>query len=261
MPEQGASFIPKSGVRTVRRTGSARRVYILAYISYIVFFTTLFVVIGVYLYSASVNRTLSGLKEQLNAERQRFAVADIDRIRSLDLRLRTASRLLEESSAPSRIFSDIEKIVASNIYFTSMSYKVLPNRQFQIDLVGRANNFNQVLSQRDLLRDSQVLDEAVVSSYDYSVASEGGSNNGVFGNTTLAFTFSDTRDLSLISYKVNETESVVITPVVETAAVSTTTAPATSTSTASDENVVASPATPGAAATSSGSGANEADTP
>lgn len=244
MPDQGSSFIPKSGVRTVKRTGTARRIYILAYISYIVFFTTLFVVIGVYLYSASINSSLNATKNQLNLERQRFAVSEIETVRSLDKRLKVAATLLNESSAPSRIFSDIEKIVASNIYFTSMSYKVLPNKQFKVDLVGRANNFNQVINQRELLKNSEILEDATIASYDYIVANEGGSFNGSFENTVLTFTFSDTRDLSLISYKINEAESMVIVnpPTEDNSSASTESSESTSVS--GDENVVVSPATP-----------------
>lgn len=209
MPDQGASFIPKSGVKTVQRTRSTRRIYLLAYVSYIVFFSTLFVVVGVYLYAATVNRSLDSLKEQLTTERQRFAVTQIEDVRQLDKRMRVAQRLLDESTAPSRIFSDIEAIVASNVQFSSMSYKQLANRQFMIDLVGRADNFNQVLSQRDLLQNSSILQDAVVTAYDYSVAGEEGASS-LSGQASLSFTFSDTRDQSLIAYRPSETESTVV---------------------------------------------------
>lgn len=211
MPEQGASFIPKSGVKTVQRTRSTKRVYLLAYVSYIVFFTTLFAVAGVYLYGATVDRSLASLKDQLAVERQRFAVSDIENIRRLDERIKTATRLLEESSAPSRIFSDIEAVVASNIYFSSMKYEHLPNRQFGLELVGRASDFNPVISQRAFLRGSPILQNAEVVAYDYSVAGQDGAGvSAVSGNATLSFTFSDTRDLSLIAYRPTETESTII---------------------------------------------------
>lgn len=198
MPEQGSSFIPKSGVKTVQRVSSTRRIYLLAYISYIIFFSTLFVVIGVYIYGATVTRSLTTLKDQLVAERQRFDISDIDNIKLLDKRLSTAKTLLNESTAPSRIFSDVESIVASNIYFSGMSYRQLPNRQFQINLVGRAGDFNQIIAQERLVENGTILRNAKVVDYDYSIGEGTGGN--LLGNSTLTFVFSDTRDLSAIAY-------------------------------------------------------------
>lgn len=206
MPEQGASFIPKSGVKKVQRNRGTRRIYLLAYICYIVFFSTLFVVVGVYLYAATVNRSLSTLKEQLSVEQQRFSVSDIEQVRLFDKRMREATRLLEESSAPSRIFSDVESIVASNIYFSSMTYEQLPGRRFQIELVGRATNFNQLINQKELIGNSEILQDATITAYDYGLGDEG----NLTGAASLAFTFADTRDLSIISYQPNITESTVI---------------------------------------------------
>jgi hypothetical protein len=198
MPPQTTSFIPKSGVKTVQRTKTGRRVYLLAYLSYIIFFSTLFAVIGVYLYGASVSRSLASVTNELTTEQQRFSVTDIDTVKLLDLRLATAERLLAESSAPSRLFGDIESIVASNIYFSGMVYEQLANRQFQINLIGRADNFSEIVGQRELLGNSSLLQNATVVDYDYSVGEEAGVS--ILGSATLSFIFSDTRDLSAIAY-------------------------------------------------------------
>ena len=233
MPEQGASFIPKSGAKTVQRNRGTRRLYLLAYISYIVFFSTLFVVVGIYLYAATVNRSLTSLKEQLSVEQQRFAVSDIEQVKTFDKRMSEATRLLEESSAPSRIFSDIESIVASNIYFSSMTYGQLPNRQFEIELVGRATNFNQLINQEDLLENSQLLKDATITAYDYGL---GGGEEELSGTASLSFTFADTRDLSVISYQPNVNEStVVVTPPSATTTVETATSEASSQATTTSE--------------------------
>jgi len=199
MAPEGTSFIPKSGVKTVQRTKGTRRIYVLAYISYIVFFSTLFSVIGVYVYGAIVSRDLSSVRDQLVAERQRFSLDDIESIKQLHQRLSTAEELLNNSSAPSRIFSDVEAIVASNIYFSGMHYQHLPNNQFQIDLTGRAENFTEIIGQRSLLGNSSLLQEAEVVEYDYSVGEGEGASN-LLGLATLSFVFSDTRDISSIAY-------------------------------------------------------------
>lgn len=207
MAPEGTSFIPKSGVKTVQRTQGTRRIYVLAYISYIVFFSTLFSVIGVYVYGAVVSRDLTSLREQMVSERQRFSLGDIESIEQLHQRLVKAEELLNKSSAPSRIFNDIESIVASNIYFSGMHYQHLPNDQFQIDLTGRADNFTEIISQRNLLGNSSLLQEAKVVEYDYSVG-EGENENNLLGLATLSFVFSDTRDISSIAYLPEQDASV-----------------------------------------------------
>lgn len=196
----------------MQRTRSTRRIYVLAYISYVVFFSTLFAVIGVYIYGATVSRSLSSLQAQLVTERQRFSVTDIDNIQQLSQRLATAKRLLGESTAPSRLFTDIESIVASNIYFSGMSYEQLPNRQFKIELTGRANNFSDIIGQRNLLGNSSLLQDATVVDYDYSVGGDNASSAAV-GPAVLTFVFSDTRDLSAIAYTAGGGTVSAVTPV------------------------------------------------
>lgn len=198
MPEENSSFIPKSGVKTVKRSQSNKRIYLLAYISYTFFFSTLFAVIGVYIYGATVDRSLSSLKEQMVAERQRFAVAEIENIKQLDRRLSTAERLVNESTAPSRLFPDIERIVSSDIEFSGLSYEQLPNRKFILELEGKADEFNQIVAQQQLIKGSGLLSDARVVEYDYSVSGEEGSS--ISGDAVLTFVFADTRDLSSIAY-------------------------------------------------------------
>jgi len=205
MAPEGSSFIPKSGVKTVQRTRGNRRIYVLAYISYIVFFSTLFSVIGVYLYGAMVSRELTSLREQLVVERQRFSLEEIEDVQRLDERLTTATQILNQSSAPSRIFGDIEAIVASNIYFSGFHYEHLPNNQFKIDLTGRADTFNEIISQRSLLGNSNLLKDATVVDFDYSV-DEDTEAVASLGQATFSFIFSDTRDISSIAYIPAQTE-------------------------------------------------------
>lgn len=245
MPEQGSSFIPKSGVKKVQRTGGAKRVYVLAYLSYIVFFSTLFIVIGVYIYGATVTRSLNSTKDQLVVERQRFSLSDIENVEQLNQRLVMAEKLLDDSTAPSRLFSDIESIVASNIYFSGMTYEQLPNRQFRIDLVGRADDFNQVVAQEELIKNGSVLENATVVDYDYSVSEDA---EGVLAsNSTLSFVFSDTRDIAAIGYSPSSSSNnissdspasnenvVIINNAVPTTPVSTSTAPITESATTTE---------------------------
>lgn len=201
MEGQGSSFIPKNSTRvsTVRTRGT-HRIYILSYISYIVFFGTLFSVAGVFLYSSSVNRSLESLKNQLTEQRNRFSAADIESIKLLDKRLHSAKQLVDESAAPSAIFEDLEKIVSNSVYFSGASYKYLPNRQFEIALTGRAAEFDDVLWQQELLKGGNILKNSVISKYDYSVEGDAEGGNVSTGEAVLTFVISSKQPTSVIPY-------------------------------------------------------------
>ncbi len=114
-----------------------------------------------------------------------------------------------------------------------MTYGQLPNRQFEIELVGRATNFNQLINQEDLLENSQLLKDATITAYDYGL---GGGEEELSGTASLSFTFADTRDLSVISYQPNVNEStVVVTPPSATTTVETATSEASSQATTTSE--------------------------
>ncbi len=201
MEGQGSSFIPKNTTRvSTSRTRGTHRIYILSYISYIVFFGTLFSVAGVFLYASSVDKSLESLKTQLVEQRNKFSATDIESIKLLDKRLNSAEQLVNESAAPSTIFEDLEKIVSESVYFSGASYKYLPNRQFEIALTGRAAGFNEVLWQQELLKGGNILKNAEISKYDYSVEGETEGSKVSTGDAVLTFVISSTQPTSAIPY-------------------------------------------------------------
>lgn len=201
MEGQGSSFIPKNTTRvSTTRTRGTHRIYILSYISYIVFFGTLFSVAGVFLYASSVDKSLESLKTQLVEQRNKFSATDIESIKLLDKRLNSAEQLVNESAAPSAIFADLESIVSDSVYFSGASYKYLPNRQFQIALTGRATEFDEVLWQQELLKGGNILKNAEISEYDYSVEGETEGATVSTGDAVLTFVISSTQPTSVIPY-------------------------------------------------------------
>ena len=203
MANQAASFIPKNSERASRKIRTTKRIYLLSYISYVAFFGTLLAVVGTYLYANQVEGELNDIKQQVQAERQRFASNEVvDELKLLDRQLTLASDLVDNSAAPSRIFSAIETATAENISYSGFNYKHLPNRQFEIMLTGQAENFNQIIYQEELMAGSQILGSGRIVSYDYSLKGDEDSSPGsISGFATLTFVFSDTSDTSLIPYE------------------------------------------------------------
>ncbi len=211
MPDQNASFIPKNANRVERRTRGTHRIYLLSYLSYVFFFGTLIAVVAIYFYGIQVEAQLKNVKSDLDAARSRFSDRDIETVRALEKRLLSVNQLLGEAAAPSRIFADIESVASSDIQFSAFKYERLPGQEFKVTLEGKAEDFNQMLYQRDLMEASTLFKNADVVEYDYNLAEAGGDNsNGLQtlpkGQAVLSFLFSDTLSVASIPYVPEEPE-------------------------------------------------------
>jgi hypothetical protein len=125
----------------------------------------------------------------------------------LEKRLLIADQLLNQSAAPSKIFEEIEKIVADNIQFIRFTYDALPNQKAMLSLTGKAEDFNQILFQRDLMNSSLLFEAAPDMQFDYagSALNEEADGEAAAGEvepeTTLTFIVSNEISTSLIPYQ------------------------------------------------------------
>lgn len=197
MADQASSFIPKNSNRVERKVRTTKRIYLLSYVSYIVFFGTLLLVVGVYIYNSQIESELASVKQEVQTARERFAPAEsIEEIKLLDRQLKLTEQMINSSAAPSRIFEDIQAVTAQNIQFTGFLYEYMPNRQFKVTLSGLADNFNEVLYQAELMKGSSLLQDGYVMGYDYSL----GQAESALGSATLTFVFTDMSDIGSIPY-------------------------------------------------------------
>ncbi|MEZ4200286.1 MAG: hypothetical protein R3B69_01630 [Candidatus Paceibacterota bacterium] len=165
-----ASFIPKNSKRTQKKVRGTRRIYLLSYVSYVVFFGTLLATVIVFFFSIQVNKSLEASRDRLIEEKNRFSQEDIDGLRHLEKKLIIANDLLNHSTAPSELFSALESVVADNVYFTGFSYQHNVNDTYTVELVGRADALNPVLYQRELLTQNAILGRGDVTSFDYAIS-------------------------------------------------------------------------------------------
>ena len=208
-----ASFIPKNSKRPVKQIRTTRRIYLLSYLSYVLFFGSLLATGGIFFYSIQVNNDLNASREALIAQRDRFSSEQITAVRALEKKLLLAEQLLNSLTAPSLIFSDIESALAENMYLTNFNYEYNPNQTSKITLQGKAKEFNQLLYQRDVFNSSKLFDNSEVTAFDYSVGVDLGDDEDGFGPSsivglllededeeTITFTFESTITNDLISY-------------------------------------------------------------
>jgi hypothetical protein len=207
MADSSASFIPKNREKAQRRVGTTRRIYLLSYLSYVIFFGTLIAAVGTYFYAIKVKAELENSKTALEAARLQFNSADLDGVKSLEKRLLLAREFLDSSVSPSRIFKDVELIVAENIAFNAFKLEELPDKQYSVTLEGKVDDFNKILYQRELMNRSALLKDAKIVQYDYSTerGEEGDGASGLIlpsgeNDALITFVFSSTVLGSLFPY-------------------------------------------------------------
>jgi hypothetical protein len=205
MPEgTSTSFIPKNTTK-VRKPRSGRRIYVFSYVSYVIFFGTLLTIIGAYVYSLQVNRSLENQRAQLDAERQSFSDSDIAYVRDLEKRLLVAARLVGESSAPSRLFDAIQSVIADNVALVDFKYERQPNNNFMLTFTGAMNQFDAAIFQRELFAAVPSLADAKVSQYVYGAATEGNKDVPAVAGKRLVVTFESMGNTSLFPYQPDQT--------------------------------------------------------
>lgn len=197
MADTTSSFIPKNANK-VKKPRTSKRIYIFSYISYVFFFGTLLVVLGTYVYAAQVSNALAEHKQMLTDERNEFTEGDLAEVRDLEKRIIIAERLIAESSAPSKIFTALESVVADTVRFSGFTYERLENNDFKLSLTGDADSFDSAVFQRDLMAAAPILSSATLSTYTYG-SDEGEDNED--GTAQLEFVFEGSDSTTLFPYE------------------------------------------------------------
>ena len=201
MPEvTGTSFIPKNTSK-IRKPRVGKRIYLFSYVSYVIFFGTLLMVIATYLFSLTVKSSLEEQRGLLAEERATFSEGEIARVRDLEKRLLVANRLVAESSAPSRLFESLEQVVAASVQLVSFSYERLPGNSFMLTFIGATDSFDSALFQRELFAAVPALANSKVATYTYGTPTDGEQPEIDVGGRRLVVTFENTASTALIPYE------------------------------------------------------------
>lgn len=202
MADSSASFIPKNTQRLQKKVRTTHRIYLLSYLSYVFFFGTLFAVLATYFYAIQVSNELENVKERVSVARQQFSPTELKEIRALEQRLLLVTEMVNTLVAPSKLFADIEKITAENIQFIRFSYELLPNNKVAVTLEGKADTFNQILFQNDLLNSSSIFESAEIKQFEYAgvPVSDSEVDPLVANDARLTFVFANEITSSLFPY-------------------------------------------------------------
>lgn len=171
---QPGSFIPRQAPVARVRKSSRSRVYVFSYIAYVVFFTTLLTVIGLFLWGLQLNSALASEQKALDTARDKFKPADIETVRAASARLGITKELLDSHPAFSRLTTALAEVTAQSIQLQNFNAVKAEGEEdvYVISFTGRAPNFSALLFQRGVLEQHPFFKEAKVTDMKYSVSPE-----------------------------------------------------------------------------------------
>lgn len=148
------SFIPQQPLLKVE--GYSRRwesVNLSLIIAFVIFFSTLAVAGGMYLYKISLDRNLLALEKELQSKEAILKTADIDRYKAIDMRLNVVKQLLHQHTAFSTILVLLEKITAQDVGWTALSYATNDaDGAVILSVGGQAPSYSAVYAQAEVWR-------------------------------------------------------------------------------------------------------------
>lgn len=157
---QGSSFIPKQPARGKVKTRGVRKIYVFAYVSFVLFFGTLIATAGTFFYKVSVDAQLNAEKQKLADLKGQFNNAELVRIKELERRLNLAAVLIDQHISVSAFLRALEQNAIDSISFKKLELERPEPNDITILLSGTTGDFNSVLFQRSVIANNPVLSGA-----------------------------------------------------------------------------------------------------
>lgn len=231
MNPQSTSFIPHRPTQGNIQNRGVRKVYILTYVSYVVFFGTLLAVGGVLAYKFTLGTQLARQQQLLAEQRNKFKEGDIETVKTLERRINTSKERMDKHASVLAVLEAFEKNAVESLHFSNIMYKRASDASAKVTVTGTADAFNGILFQRDVLLSNPVLAKATVSGVELATGSsvnEDGTAKKGETKKTITFSISENLDVPMIKYAPHVTDAVTQTePISNTASgdVSSTTVP------------------------------------
>lgn len=205
----GGSFIPKRSTGRVSPVRSGKRIYILSYVAYVLFFGTLLSVVGIFFLNKQAENKLQDYVALVDEKRQTFQNENDVRVASLkklDERIRIAQKVLDRHAAPSIIFDSLEDVVVNSVQLNDFSYERETGQAPLLSFTGLTNTFDVLLFQREIMSQSSLLASAEIVNVSYGSVAVGEDQGAAAASkasnteTSVTFTFEDSSSSNGISY-------------------------------------------------------------
>lgn len=182
------TFIPKKNLTQARETISkpirSKSKSILGILALLVFVTTLVTTVGVFIYKQRLSSVINSRIDSINIAEKAFEPAVILELRKLDIRLRSATELLNQHIALSDFFVSLGQSTLPDVSFSDFSLDYEDGRHF-VTMTGEARGYLPIAQQSNLFEQNRYIENPIFSEF---VLNE-------TGNVSFNLNFSLNKDL------------------------------------------------------------------
>ncbi len=156
------SFIPKKNTGKPVASAAGRYIGLFGYVSYITFFGSLFLALGMFLLSQYVSGIRSDREADLVSIRAEFSDQELARVVGFDNYLNSARQIFDQSYSLAPILEAFEQSVAQPVLFNSITMEATGS-MLVFEVTAQADSFGATLFQRNVFADIPMLEAITVN--------------------------------------------------------------------------------------------------
>lgn len=162
------TFIPKKNLTQSRsetpRIKNPRTRSILGILSIIIFLSALVLTLGVFVYRKRVEVVINSRIESINLAEKAFEPSVILELRKLDIRLRSATELLEQHTAFSDFFLSFGESTLPDVAFNDF-YLDNDGGLYTVVMTGEARGYLPIAQQSNLFEENRYIENPIFSEF------------------------------------------------------------------------------------------------
>jgi len=158
MPEtSNTSFIPKRNPVKQKKRNSPRPMFIGTLLIRIFFFAVLIASMGVLIYETRLSGELKKEVDRFSVATKSFDEESMQKILNVDLKLKQIKTRLDHTASISSLFEAIELATIQTVHINNLEISRLSNTEFEITSEMKADSYDSILFQRDVLEEDSRL--------------------------------------------------------------------------------------------------------
>ncbi len=157
------SFVPKKTLVEKEAYASRAPLNLLLAVGVIVFFMTVAVGVGVYLYKIYVTKKTQEVKTALETMQKEFDPSVILTLKSFDKKMKEAQKLLDEHTDPIPVMAMIGESTLYSVQLTDFKYSFSKEAGADITVNGVAKSYESIINQTDAYSQSKTLKNVKMS--------------------------------------------------------------------------------------------------
>jgi hypothetical protein len=154
-----------------------RTFHVFGFIATSLLFLSLACSAGVFFYKQELEKQLVAAKEELGGKSTSENEKKITELEAFYHKLQTAELLIQNHRAPSKLFSELEKITKKSVQLTSLSYAYDPGFDIELEMTASTDELMSVLLQKKKLLEESMFSVVAVNSISTTLDTQDSEND------------------------------------------------------------------------------------